>query len=92
MVTYEFDAQVVTVEEMQAAAGECEFQFRIHEPAAEERLKALRSEVENNRDLTDVVFGTLGPEAYQAIVRPNFRVDFLLLLFKYELLHAVKRI
>jgi hypothetical protein len=55
------------------------------------RLKQLRNEVETNDDLTDVVFGTQPGNRYVANVRTNFRVEFLLLMFKYELLQAVKR-
>ena len=90
MVTYEFDPAKITVTERHSGV-EYEFVLEVFDEGLRQRLKQLRLEVETNDDLTDVVFGSQPGNRYLANVRTNFRVEFLLLMFKYELLLAVKR-
>ncbi|MCX7570757.1 hypothetical protein OS242_12380 [Tumebacillus sp. DT12] len=90
MVTYEFDPAKIKVTERHSGV-EYEFEIDVLDEEMRGRLKQLRLEVENNDDLTDVVFGTQPGNHYVVNVRTNYRVEFLLLMFKYELLVAVKR-
>jgi hypothetical protein len=90
VVTYEYDSSKIKISERHSGV-EYEFEFEVLDDEMKARLKQLRNEVETNDDLTDVVFGTQPGNRYVANVRTNFRVEFLLLMFKYELLQAVKR-
>lgn len=90
MVCYEYDKSELTILETKMES-DYEFCFQIFDEQVLRRLKQLRAEVENNDDLTDVHFVTKLDHQYLAGVRHNFRLEFILLLFKYGIINAISR-
>jgi hypothetical protein len=84
LVRYEFANSLLTITETKTDA-DYEFTFKVFEDGVIRRLKQVRAEVEGNTDLTDVHFATQPDNVYTATVRHDFRMEFLLLLFKYEI-------
>jgi hypothetical protein len=80
----------LSIQELKTEA-DYEFRFHVHDDQVLSRLKQLRSEEENNDVLTDVHFATQTGNVYIAAVRHNFRIEFVLLMFKYGIITAVRR-
>lgn len=90
MITYEYHKGELTITERKTVS-DYEFEFKVHSDNVLRHLKEVRNELEGNDDLTDVSFATSPGNVYSAAVRHNFRTDFLLILFKHQVLHTVKR-
>lgn len=90
MVRYEYDQALLSIQELKTES-DYEFHFRVQDENVLRRLKQLRSEVENNDDLTDVHFVTQPGSVYLASVRHDFRMEFVLFMFKYGIVDAVHR-
>lgn len=88
MVRYEYLKSELTISETKTSA-DYEFTFKVFDDGVVRRLKQVRAEVEGNKDLTDVHFATQPGNVYVAAVRHNYRVEFLLMLFKYEVIEKL---
>lgn len=90
MVSYEYDKNQLTITENKTNS-DYEFEFKVIDDNTVRLLKQVRSEVENNDDLTDVSFATSPGNVYTAVVRHSFRTEFILMLFKYQVIRTVKQ-
>jgi len=88
VVRYEYLKSDLSICETKTSA-DYEFTFKVFDDGVVRRLKQVRAEVEGNEDLTDVHFSTHQGNVYMAMVRHNFRVEFLLMLFKYEVIEKL---
>jgi hypothetical protein len=90
MLTYEYDQQVIQIEE-QTNGDDVELWIRLQEANAEveKAVKKIRDEFDQNDVLTDVLFYA-HTDGYQWVVRNDFYVDFILQLFKYRLVRELR--
>jgi hypothetical protein len=90
MLKYEYDPNVIQINENQ---NENDVEFRIHllqEESCLDGIKKVQKEFEDNRMYTDVLFYIYPNHEYRVIVRRDYYDDFVLEMMKRRLLQSVK--
>ncbi|WP_286887097.1 hypothetical protein [Aneurinibacillus sp. UBA3580] len=90
MVTYRYKTDLLIIEE-KANNNDKEFIFKVKDvdtivPA----LRKVRMFFDSDKIYTDVIFYSHPNHEYQVIVRQNYYIDFLLVLFKNKIIQCIE--
>lgn len=88
-LTYKYDEKIIEVKE-KANEEDIEFTLVLLDNECKKKLVNVRNYFEENKILTDILVYHHPNNRYQIIVRKDFYYDFLLQLFKQQLLLEVK--
>lgn len=86
---YEFDQSMLDLNEI-SNGEDLEFTLQIFNDELKNRLIEIRKYFNTNKILTDVHVYIHPNNRYQIIVRKDFRHEFILQLFKHQLLREIK--
>lgn len=88
-LNYTFNDSLISLKEMQNG-NDVEFTITLLEKNLKPQLEKVEDFFNQNNIVTDVLFYVHKNQHYQIIVRKDFYEDFVLQLFKQQLLHEVK--
>lgn len=88
-VIYKYDEKLLDIKET-ANEDDIEFSIDLYNSEYKKNLKKVREFFEENKVLTDIHYYIHPNNKYQVIVRKDFYNEFLIQLFKEELLLEIK--
>ncbi|MBO0961594.1 hypothetical protein J1P26_17960 [Neobacillus sp. MM2021_6] len=88
-VLYKYDEKLLDLKET-ANGDDIEFSINLHNSEFKKNLKKVREFFEENKVLTDIHYYIHPNNKYQVIVRKDFYNEFLIQLFRQELLQEIK--
>ncbi|WP_413302477.1 hypothetical protein AA0X95_23970 [Bacillus sp. 1P10SD] len=88
-VEYKYDPQLLNIKE-NANGDDIEFTITLLDSQLKKGLKQVREYFEDNKVLTDIHYYIHPNNNYQIIVRSDFYNEFLIQLFRQELLQEIK--
>ncbi|WML38580.1 hypothetical protein RCG19_15405 [Neobacillus sp. OS1-2] len=88
-VIYKYDEKLLDLKET-ANGDDIEFSINLHDSEFKKNLKKVREFFEENKVLTDIHYYIHPNNKYQVIVRKDFYNEFLIQLFRQELLQEIK--
>lgn len=88
-LAYDYDETLVELTET-PKERDVEFEIRLHDDEAWERLKEIQRFFEANEVYTDALFYPFANRRMRAIVRRDYYEDFILSLMKHRLLTRVE--
>ncbi|MGC4378466.1 hypothetical protein WD019_16305 [Fictibacillus sp. Mic-4] len=88
MIAYEYDQNDLSIKE-QMNGDDFEFFMKAKTEEVVRKLHEIRDFFDKNDTYTDVLFYPYPDHEYQMIVRKDFYVDFLVSLFKHQLLTSL---
>ena len=88
-IEYKYDEKLLIVKET-ANGNDIEFTISLYSKDLKPPLEEVRDYFNENKILTDVLFYTHPNHVFQIIVRKDFYKDFLLQLFKHQIIQQLK--
>lgn len=88
-VEYKYDAQLLDIKET-TNGDDLEFTITLLDNQLKKGLKLVREYFEENKILTDIHYYIHPNNRYQIIVRKDFYNEFLIQLFRQQLLQEIK--
>ncbi|MEH7439610.1 hypothetical protein V7182_19260 [Neobacillus drentensis] len=88
-VEYKYDAQLLDIKET-TNGDDREFTITLLDNQLKKGLKLVREYFEENKILTDIHYYIHPNNRYQIIVRKDFYNEFLIQLFRQQLLQEIK--
>jgi hypothetical protein len=88
-VEYKYDAQLLEIKET-TNGDDLEFTITLLDNQLKKGLKLVREYFEENKILTDIHYYIHPNNKYQIIVRKDFYNEFLIQLFRQQLLQEIK--
>ena len=88
-VEYKYDAQILEINET-TNGDDLEFTITLLDNQLKKGLKLVREYFEENKILTDIHYYIHPNNRYQIIVRKDFYNEFLIQLFRQQLLQEIK--
>jgi hypothetical protein len=88
-IEYKYNDELIDLKESKNEE-DVEFLITILNEDVRNQLKKIREFFAKNDILTDVHVYTLGNNKYQLIVRKDFYIEFILQLFKQQLVQEIK--
>ncbi|WHY87595.1 hypothetical protein QNH39_07140 [Neobacillus novalis] len=88
-VAYKYDEKLLELKET-ANGDDIEFLITLFDSELKKRLIKVREFFEDNKILTDIHYYIHPNNKYQIIVRKDFYNEFLIQLFRQELLQEIK--
>lgn len=88
-VIYEYDNDKLEIRE-RGNGNDTEFIIKVKDPVYDQNIHAVRNFFDYNKIYTDVYFYTHSDHSYQIIVREDYYIDFILQLFKYQILKSLR--
>lgn len=89
MIRYEYDNTALEIKENDNG-DDFEFHIKVLDSALLHVIHKVRNYFDSNKIHTDVLFYTHPGREYQIIVRKDYYVDFILSLFKHQMLTLVR--
>jgi hypothetical protein len=89
IVEYKYDAQLLDIQETNNG-NDLEFTITLLDNQLKKGLKLVREYFEENKILTDIHYYIHPNNRYQVIVRKDFYNEFLIQLFRQQLLQEIK--
>ncbi|WP_066068140.1 hypothetical protein [Neobacillus soli] len=88
-VEYKYDEKLLELKET-ANGDDIEFSIILLDSELKKRLTKVRAFFEENKTLTDILYYIHPNNRYQVIVRKDFYNEFLIQLFRQQLLLEIK--
>ncbi|MFJ5715109.1 hypothetical protein [Neobacillus sp. NPDC093127] len=88
-IDYKYDENLLELKEI-ANGDDIEFLITLFDSELKKRLIKVREFFEDNKILTDIHYYIHPNNKYQVIVRKDFYNEFLIQLFRQELLQEIK--
>jgi DNA polymerase elongation subunit (family B) len=88
-IDYKYDEKLLELKEI-ANGDDIEFLITLFDSKLKKRLINVREFFEDNKILTDIHYYIHPNNKYQVIVRKDFYNEFLIQLFRQELLQEIK--
>lgn len=88
-VTYKYNEKLIDLAET-ANGDDIEFLITLHDSELKKKLVKVRVFFEDNNVLTDIHYYIHPNNRYQVIVRKDFYNEFLIQLFRQQLLQEIK--
>lgn len=88
MVVYTYDQRLLEITETKNTA-DITFQLTLKSEEMRNRLRELRSFLEDNKDYTDALFYTQLDGNYEIIVRNDYYLHFLLQAFRFRCIESL---
>lgn len=89
MLHYTFDETAIDIKEIQHSQ-DIAYQIEVKSEEMRDRLKQVRTYFEDNKDYTDVMFVTREDGSYEAIVRNDATLSFLVHAFRFQCLKSLR--
>ncbi|MDF2557943.1 MAG: hypothetical protein K0R71_1771 [Bacillales bacterium] len=89
MLTYKYNQATIQITET-AHDKDIEFTIRLIDVSLEESIICIKNFFEHNDIYTDVLFNVYENHEYQAFVRKDYYIDFILALMKKRLVEKVE--
>ncbi|WP_040204340.1 hypothetical protein [Neobacillus jeddahensis] len=86
---YVYDKKLLSLKEA-ANENDIEFSIKLLEPELKNRLQKVREYFDDNDVLTDLLYYIHPQNKYQVIVKKDFYNEFIIQLFRFQLIQAIR--